>query len=118
VLVLAIVTLGLAVSQVDVAAVARSFRRDTPVRLIGDYLVFVAVGLAIVWLAMWGAYVFAGRPLPIEPEAFKVVAALDLSLMVPALALGGALLWTQRPGDSWSPRSPPSRAHSICSCCQ
>jgi hypothetical protein len=96
VLVLGIVTLGLAVSQVDVDAVARSFRRDTPVRLIGGYLVFVAVGLAIVWLAMWGAYVFAGRSLPIEPESFKVVAALDLSLMVPALALGGALLWTRR----------------------
>jgi hypothetical protein len=96
VLVLGIVALGLALSQVDADAVARSFRRDTPVRLIGGYLVFVAVGLAIVWLAMWGAYVFAGRPLPIEPEAFKVVAALDLSLMVPALALGGAQLWTRR----------------------
>jgi hypothetical protein len=98
VLVLAIVTLGLAVSQVDVAAVARSFCRETPVRLIGGYLVFVAAGLAIVWVAMWGSYVFAGRPTPVDPEAFKVVAALDLSLMVPALASGGALLWMRR---SW-----------------
>jgi len=41
--------------------------------------------------------VFAGRPTPIEPEAFKIVAALDLSLMVPALTCGGVLLWNRHP---------------------
>jgi hypothetical protein len=62
-------------------------------RLIAGYLMFVAGSLAAVWLGMWAAYALAGQPLPIEPEAFKVVAALDLCLMVPALASGGALLW-------------------------
>jgi hypothetical protein len=37
------------------------------------------------------------RPTPIDPEPFKVVAALDLSLMVPALGIGGVLLWKRRP---------------------
>ena len=46
---------------------------------------------------MWAAYVFAGRPTPVEPEAFKLVAALDLSLMVPTLGIGGVLLWRRRP---------------------
>jgi hypothetical protein len=46
---------------------------------------------------MWGAYAFASRPTPVEPEAFKLVAALDLSLIVPALIVGGALLWRRRP---------------------
>jgi hypothetical protein len=46
---------------------------------------------------MWGAYVFAGRPTPVEPEAFKIVAALDLSLLVPGLTCGGVLLWNRRP---------------------
>jgi hypothetical protein len=46
---------------------------------------------------MWGAYAFAGRPTPIEPEVFKIVAALDLSLMVPTLAVGGVLLWRRQP---------------------
>jgi hypothetical protein len=41
--------------------------------------------------------VFAGRPTPVEPEAFKIVAALDLTLMVPALGVGGGLLWQRRP---------------------
>jgi hypothetical protein len=42
---------------------------------------------------VWAAYIFAGRPTPVEPEAFKVVAALDLSLMVPALITGAVWLW-------------------------
>jgi hypothetical protein len=94
---LGILTLGHFLSHLDVTVVANSFRHDAPVRLVGGYLVFVAVGLAFVWLGMWGAYAFAGRPTPIEPEAFKIVAALDLSLMVPALAVGGVMLWRRRP---------------------
>jgi hypothetical protein len=93
-----ILTLGRLLSHLDVTVVADSFRRDAPVRLVDGYLVFVAVGLAVVWLGMWGAYAFAGRPTPIEPEAFKIVAALDLSLMVPALAVGGVMLWRR---TSW-----------------
>jgi hypothetical protein len=37
--------------------------------------------------------VFAGRPTPVAPEAFRVVAALDLAVMVPALTVSGILLW-------------------------
>lgn len=49
-----------------------------------------------VWTAMWAAHVFAGRPTPVYPEAFRLVAALDLSMMVPALVSGGVLLWRRR----------------------
>lgn len=90
---LGILTLGHFLWHLDVTVIANALRRDAPVRLVGGYLVFVAVGLTVVWLGMWGAYAFAGRPTPIEPEAFKIVAALDLSLMVPALAVGGVMLW-------------------------
>lgn len=92
-LLLSVVTLILALSRVDVTEVAASFRHKTPVRIIGGYLVFVAVGLTFVWMGMWAAYVFAGQPTPVEPEAFKLVAALDITIMVPALAFGGVLLW-------------------------
>jgi hypothetical protein len=47
-------------------------------------------------MVMWAAYVFAGQPTPIEPEVFKLVAALDITIMVPGLALGGVLLWRRR----------------------
>jgi hypothetical protein len=91
--VLATITLILTLSKLDVADVAARFRPVAPVRIIGGCLVFVGIGLASVWIAMWAAYVFAGRPTPVEPEVFKLVAALDLSLMVPVLTLGGILLW-------------------------
>ena len=95
-LVMSALALILALSNVDVAMVARNFRPQTPVRIIGGYFAFVGLGLASVWLIVWGAFVFAGRPTPIEPEAFKLVAALDSVLMAPALVLGGVLLWQQK----------------------
>jgi glycerol uptake facilitator-like aquaporin len=58
---------------------------------------FLGVGLACVWIAMWAAHVFGGWPTPVEPEAFKLIAALDLSLMAPALVLGGVLSWRRQP---------------------
>jgi len=95
-LVLAVVILVVALSRVDVSHVAASFRPTTPARIIGGYFAFIGVGLALVWMAMWASYVFAGRPTPIAPEAFKLVAALDISVMATALGLGGILLWQRR----------------------
>ena len=88
--------LMLALPRWDIAEMAGRFRPQTPVRFIGGYFTFVGLGLISVWLAMWAAYVFAGRPTPIDSEAFKLVAALDSVLMVPALAIGGMLLWHRR----------------------
>lgn len=95
--VLAAGTIIVALAHLDIAALTRGFRAGTPVRLIGGALASIGSGLATVWVAMWAAYVFAGRPTPVEPEAFQVVAALDLAVMVPALTLGGVLLWQRRP---------------------
>ena len=53
--------------------------------------------MATVWIVIWAAYVFANRPTPVEPDVFKLVAALDLSLMVPTLTIGGVLLWRRAP---------------------
>jgi hypothetical protein len=55
--VVSVVTLILALSAVDAAAVAARFRPTTPVRIIGGYLAFVGLGLAAVWISelpMWG----------------------------------------------------------------
>jgi hypothetical protein len=94
-LLVSVATLILALSRIDVAGVAAHFRAKTPVRAVGGYLVLVALELSSVWMVTWAAYVFAGRPTPVETEAFKLVAALDITIMVPALALGGILLWRQ-----------------------
>src|SRR5215203_966272 len=95
-LVLSVATLILALSRIEVAEIAASFRPKTPVWIVGGYLAFIAVGLAFVWMGVWAAYVFAGQPTPVEPEAFKLVAALDITIMVPALTLGGVLLWRRK----------------------
>jgi len=93
----AIVTLASGLARVDPVAARRPMEIGVRVRLLGGYLIFVACGLSVVWIGMWAAYAFAGRPPPVAPEAFKVVAALDLLWLVPTLAVGGTLLWTRRP---------------------
>ncbi|MEN3338133.1 MAG: hypothetical protein V7647_1809 [Acidobacteriota bacterium] len=95
--VLAASSLIFALSHIDAARLDDSLSRTAPVRLLGGCLVLIAMGLASTWLGMWSAYIFAGRPTPIEPETFKLVAALDLSLMVPLLGAGGVLIWRRRP---------------------
>jgi hypothetical protein len=92
----AALALILALSGIRTADLARRFDAHTPVRLIGGYFVFIGTSLASVWLAMGAAYVFAGRPTPVETETFKLVAALDTVLMSPALVIGGVLLWRRR----------------------
>jgi hypothetical protein len=94
---LAIIVLILALSHVEPHRIANRFRHTAPVRMIGGSLIFIGVALASVWMAMWAAYVFMGRRTPVEPDAFRLVAALDLSLMVPALTGGGVLLWRRIP---------------------
>jgi hypothetical protein len=69
-------------------------------RIVGAFFMFVAIVLATVWLGIWGAHVFFGVPTPVPPDVFRLVAALDLSLLVPALLIGGALLWLRAP---WGP---------------
>jgi hypothetical protein len=96
--ILATVLLTQTLARIDAFTVVASFSTNTPVRTIGGYFTLVGVGLASAWLAMWAAYVFAGRPTPMETEAFKVVAAVDLAVMVPALTCGGVLLWKRH---SW-----------------
>jgi hypothetical protein len=96
-LVLAVILLILALSNIDAAGIAERYRPAFPVRLIAGALVVIAIGLGSVWIGTWAAYVFGGRPTPVDPDIFRLVAALDLSLMVPALTIGGVLLWRRAP---------------------
>jgi len=93
---LSLIALIFSLSEINVSQIATRFDSKTPVRIIGGYLVLIALGLTLTWLGMWAAHIFGGQPTPVEPEAFKLVVALDLTLMVPALASGGVLLWRRQ----------------------
>src|SRR5688572_14887292 len=82
-----------ALPAVDVSAVEAKFHPLVPSRVLAGYFVFVALGLASVWMSMWAAYVFAGGRLPVDSDAFRLVAALDLAFLAPMLVSGGVLLW-------------------------
>jgi hypothetical protein len=91
--VILIVTLG----RLDASTIKLSARPAAPLALIGGSFIVIGLGLGLVWIWMWAAYVFFGRPTPVDPDAFRLVAALDLSLMAPALVSSGMLLWRGRP---------------------
>ena len=95
--VLAAVMLIITLGRLDPSSIALSIRPVVPMPLIAGVFQVIGLGLAAVWISMWAAFVFAGRPTPVEPDAFRLVAALDLSLMVPALVSGGVLLGRGRP---------------------
>jgi len=83
--------------RLEVPDVAEHFRERLPHRLIGGYFAFVAGGLTVAWIGMWAASMFFGAELPVEKSAFRLVASLDLVLMVPVLSAGGIMLWNRRP---------------------
>jgi hypothetical protein len=87
--------IGLAVGlgTLDAPALASEFGPRTPKRMVAGYMVFVGVGLGMAWLAQWAAYVFAGTEPSVGAGAFGTIAALDLTLIIPFMVLGGVLLW-------------------------
>jgi hypothetical protein len=95
-LVLASVILIVSLGTREPSSIDFALRPVVPLRFLAGVFIAIGGGLAVVWIAIWAAYVFAGRPTPVDPEVFRLVAALDLSLMVPALVSGGVLLWQRR----------------------
>jgi hypothetical protein len=87
-----------ALPAVDAAELGAHVRPIVSLRVIGAFFTVVAAGLTVVWLGVWVGYAFFGRATPVEPEAFRLVAALDLTVMVPLLFTGGVLLWRERRG--------------------
>lgn len=75
--------------QLNVDGLAARFAPRLPAQLLGSCFVCLGAGLACVWLGIWFVHIFLGLPTPVETDAFHLVAALDLSMMVPLLVGGG-----------------------------
>jgi hypothetical protein len=91
----ALVTLSMYASIAVIVSIDRDAVRDRlagriPARSIGGFL----AGLAILFTTLWTALnlTAAGSGQPIDP-VLRVVTIMDLGLQLPALLLGGVLLW-------------------------
>ena len=94
-----ILALIVTVSGVDASAISRGYGARAPVRAVAALLVLVGVVFATLWSVFSIRYAITGR-LSLGAatlEGMQTVFAIDLSLMVPGMALAGVLLWRRRP---------------------
>ncbi len=84
----------------DVATLIHQFSEKTPVKWIGGYFLFVAMGLIAVYLMQSIGFIVTGQ-LPaivaISGHPTNVVFALDLTLLIPWLAVGSIWLMKRQP---------------------
>jgi hypothetical protein len=78
--------------SMDACAISRRFRATTPVRWLGAYMLFFALGLGGVEIAAILSIVVSGN-VPADIEKLQVIYATDLTLLIPNFVLGGILLF-------------------------
>jgi hypothetical protein len=86
-------------TSLDASAIARGYRMRAPVRAVAALLILVGVVFASLWSVFSISYAVTGR-LSLGAatlEGMHTVFAIDLSLMVPGMALAGVLLWRGKP---------------------
>jgi hypothetical protein len=90
---------ALGMGNLDIESIASRFSSRTPARWIAGYLFFAAAGIVRLWSSQWVKFVVSGKIPEVNgsAEAYKVIAAVDLSFAVPLLISAGYLLWRHRP---------------------
>jgi hypothetical protein len=86
--------------NLDAEAIHQKFRPRTPVKWIAGFMIFVALGLTTVYLIQFFGFVTSGQIPAIvlkTDHPTNVVPALDFSMVIPWLLLGGIWLWRCRP---------------------
>ena len=89
-----------ALAGTDAGALSAAFGPRTPVRAIAAYMLIVAAGLSAVYVAQSIGFIVTGELPAIvvaTGHSTSIVFAIDLSLLVPGLVLGGFWLWQRRP---------------------
>jgi hypothetical protein len=99
----AVFALGITLAKLNTLAIAHRFADRTPVRLVSGILLFLTATLALFWTFPSLLFAFGGD-LPREGSKLVVPIAithlgwaLDLSVLVPAYAIAGILLWRRAP---------------------
>jgi hypothetical protein len=80
--------------SIDAEAVAARFSPTTPTRLAGGFLMALALGLGLAWLAGIVTHLRAGA---MPSRVDQVVWPMDLIVAFPAMFWGGLWLWRRQP---------------------
>ncbi len=97
---LSILALIFGLVNIDVNQIGQRFQSRTPVKWISGYLLFVAIGLSIIYVTQSLGFVATGQLPEIVVKTghpTSVIFALDLSLLVPVFVIGAIWLWRRRP---------------------
>jgi hypothetical protein len=80
-------------AALNVNAISRRFRPQTPVLAISGFLLFISLPLAVIEAGQCIRFIVDGT----VPEAPSLIFALDLAVVVPNTALAAVLLFKRRP---------------------
>jgi hypothetical protein len=97
---LSVWTLLIAIPALDVETLASRFSPRTPVRWVAASMLLISVFLGGMWGAQSLRFIFTGDlPQTVIDSGIQtsIVFALDLALLMPAMATGAILLWRRRP---------------------
>jgi hypothetical protein len=78
------------VVSIDADTIRERFARSVPPRAVGGFLAGLAVLFTMLWTALNVSALASGTPID---DVVRVVTIMDLTLQLPALFLGGILLW-------------------------
>ncbi len=89
----------LGMRSLDIESIAGRFSPRTPARWIAGYFFFAAAMICRLWISQWATFLTTGRIPEVNgsQEAYKVIAAVDLSFAVPLLVAAAWTLWRRRP---------------------
>ena len=76
---------------------AAHFKKTTPLKATGGFLIFISVTIALLWLSIVTPPLFDGTIIPIQAEHYTtlVVQGLDLGILLPGAFICG-VLWMKR----------------------
>ena len=90
---------ALGIGNLDVKAISRRFSLRTPGKPVAAYLLYVAAMVSFLWISRWVKFLLTGQVPDVNGSqyAYQVIAAVDLSFMVPLQIPAAYLLWRRRP---------------------
>jgi hypothetical protein len=93
------IAFALGAGNLDIRSIAGRFSPRTPARWIAGYMFYVAAMVSFLWISRWVKFLVTGHAPDVNGSqyAYQVIAAVDLSFLVPPFIAGAYLLFRRRP---------------------